>query len=86
MRAFYDSLTLMVRRRFFSAVSNHESAWPFFETRPTRLLLWMRAFSRALAGACRNVIGRGTLAKAGLPIWIGFPASSQSPASDIVNG
>src|SRR4051794_23640599 len=35
--------------------------------------LRMRAFSRALAGACRNVIGRGTLPKAG------YRSGSDSP-------
>jgi hypothetical protein len=34
--------TLMVRRRFFSAVSNHEMFGPSFETRAQSALLRMR--------------------------------------------
>jgi hypothetical protein len=37
------SSTLMVRRRFFSAVSNHEARGPSFETRAKSALLRMRS-------------------------------------------
>jgi hypothetical protein len=37
------SRSLMVRRRFFSAVSNHEARGPSFETRAKSTLLRMRS-------------------------------------------